>query len=917
MTIAFALAAAPAAASAPSARVWVTTPDGALKMSDQGSVRFERGGSDALTISVDPSRRYQSMDGFGASITDSSAHVLSRLSERTRDATMRSLFSPATATGSRSCASRWARRTSSPATTTRTTTCRRAGPTTAMRHFSIAHDRAEILPLLRQALALNPRIKVIGTPWSAPAWMKTNQSLIGGRLIDDPRIYAAYARYFVKFVQAYERAGVPVYAVTVQNEPQNRRPSGYPGMDLPVAQHAKLVEAIGQAFRAARIDTKIIGYDHNWSLHPDDAASTPPGEDPEAEYPTKLLSSRAGRWLAGTAFHCYSGDPSRQTELQRRFPDKGIWFTECSGSHGPDDPPAQFFSDTLKWHARNLVLGVTRNWGKTVVNWNLALDPSGGPHKGGCDTCTGVVTVGPGDTRDARTPSTTRSATSRASSGRAPSGSPARRSARPAGTGRSWTPRSATATARPRSSSTTRTTSRAASPSRRAAGRSSTRCRAARSRRSRGPRRGSSTTAASCSTRTGRPRRRRRRTARPTPSTTTPRRAGPPPPPSSRASTSQVDLGRPQRVRRVVLDTGVDAGDFPRGYELQASRDGARWRDGRERRRLRAADDDRLPLDHRALPARRSDRRRRELVVGCRSARLPLTPSIRRMSAPEAATYGVTSMIAPLRRVLVRRPATSGDWAGAAWRTPDPGLLARQHEDFCELLAALGPEVEVAEALDGQVDSVYMHDPMVMTARGGIALQMLKPARVREPEHAARELERLGVPLLGRLSGDAYADGGDRYWLDDSTMAIGLSYRTNRAGAAALAALVEPEGVTVETYDMAHDEGPGFVLHLQSFLSGVADGLCVIYEPLAPVRLLQDLRERGTDWIAIDRDSYLAMGCNVLAIRPGVVVMVDAAPAVRSALERRGVEVHTYDGSELSLKGDGGPTCLTQPLLRG
>ncbi len=206
------------------------------------------------------------------------------------------------------------------------------------------------------------------------------------------------------------------------------------------------------------------------------------------------------------------------------------------------------------------------------------------------------------------------------------------------------------------------------------------------------------------------------------------------------------------------------------------------------------------------------------------------------MSAPEAATYGVTSMIAPLRRVLVRRPATSGDFAGAAWRTPDPGLLARQHEDFCELLAELGPEVEVAEALDGQVDAVYMHDPMVMTGRGGIPLQMAKPARTREPGHAAEELERLGIPLLGTLDAPAYADGGDRYWIDDRTMAIGLGYRTNRAGADALARLVAPEGVTVETYDVPHDQGPGSVLHLQSFISGVAQDLCVIYEPLAPTR---------------------------------------------------------------------------------
>jgi N-dimethylarginine dimethylaminohydrolase len=193
---------------------------------------------------------------------------------------------------------------------------------------------------------------------------------------------------------------------------------------------------------------------------------------------------------------------------------------------------------------------------------------------------------------------------------------------------------------------------------------------------------------------------------------------------------------------------------------------------------------------------------------------------------------------------------------------------------------------------------------------------MAKPARRAEPGHAAEELERLRVPLLGKLQAPAYADGGDRFWLDDATMAVGLGYRTNRAGAAALAGLVEPEGVAVEAYDMPHDRGPDSVLHLQSFISGASEDLLVIYEPLAPVRLLDDLRDRGLDWIAIDRDDYLAMGCNILAVRPGVVVMCDTAPTVRRALERRGVEVHTYDGSELSLKGDGGPTCLTAPLTR-
>jgi len=279
--------------------------------------------------------------------------------------------------------------------------------------------------------------------------------------------------------------------------------------------------------------------------------------------------------------------------------------------------------------------------------------------------------------------------------------------------------------------------------------------------------------------------------------------------------------------------------------------------------------------------------------------------------------FGVTSMTAPLRRVLVRRPATAGDWVGAGWRVPDPVALAGQHEAFCALLEQLGAEVEIAPALEGQVDAVYMHDPLLMTARGGIPLRMRKPARAREPVHAREELERLGVPILGALPEGAYADGGDRFWLDERTMAIGLGHRTNRAGARAVAALAAPEGVEVEAYDMPYDRGPAHVLHLQSFLSAVTADLCVVFEPLAPVRLLDDLRERGMTWIAIGEDDYDAMGCNVLAVRPGVVVVVDGVPAVRRALERAGVEVHAYDGADLSLKGDGGPTCLTAPLLRG
>ena len=370
-----ALAAAPPAL--PAAHVWVTTPDGSLRMADLGATPFHQGASASLTVTVDPSRVYQRMDGFGASITDSSASVLYRLGPQQRDAAMRDLFSADKLDVSTPADGRLGFRRR-PVLYLRRPAARRHG----LRNASLlgrSTTASRSCRLLRQALALNPALKIVATPWSPPAWMKTPATLIGGRLIDDPRIYSAYAQYFVKFIQAYQRAGVPIYAVTLQNEPQNRHPNAYPGMDLPVAQEAKLVNALGPALQRAGLHTKLLGYDHNWSEHPNDIASTPPGEDPEVNYPFDLLATTAGHWLAGTAFHCYAGDQVRQTELHNAFPDKEIWFTECSGSHGPTDPPAQVFSDTLKWHARNLVLGVTRNWGQTVVNWNLALDPSRRP----------------------------------------------------------------------------------------------------------------------------------------------------------------------------------------------------------------------------------------------------------------------------------------------------------------------------------------------------------------------------------------------------------------------------------------------------------------------------------------------------------------------------------------------------------
>ncbi|MEV4267017.1 discoidin domain-containing protein [Kribbella sp. NPDC049584] len=391
----------PAQAHPPTTQVnvWVTTPDRAELLHQRAPLTFDDGASDRTTITVDPRTSYQTMDGFGASITDSSANVLYRLSPADREQTMRKLFDPRQGIGVSFLRQPVGSSDFTAAAEHYTYDDVPAGQTDfGLKHFTIAHDQQQVLPLLRRAKQLNPQLKVMATPWSPPAWMKTGDSLVGGRLKDDPKVYDAYARYLVKFVQAYTQAGVPVDFLSIQNEPQNRKPSGYPGTDMPVRQEAAVITALGPLLHKASPRTKILGYDHNWTTHPGDVASTPPGEDPETDYPYKLLQTPAAKWIAGTAYHCYSGDPSKQTDLHNAFPSKGIWFTECSGSHGPTDTPPQIFRGTLTWHARTLMLGTTRNWAKSVVNWNIALDSTGGPRLGGCDTCTGLVTLQPDGT---------------------------------------------------------------------------------------------------------------------------------------------------------------------------------------------------------------------------------------------------------------------------------------------------------------------------------------------------------------------------------------------------------------------------------------------------------------------------------------------------------------------------------------
>jgi N-dimethylarginine dimethylaminohydrolase len=278
--------------------------------------------------------------------------------------------------------------------------------------------------------------------------------------------------------------------------------------------------------------------------------------------------------------------------------------------------------------------------------------------------------------------------------------------------------------------------------------------------------------------------------------------------------------------------------------------------------------------------------------------------------------FGVRSMSAPLRRVLLRRPAVTGDFAAADWRPPDADLLARQHEAFGQLLTDLGCEVEVAPAADGLVDATYVRDPGLVTGAGAVLFQMAKPARAGEPPLLGAALTAVGVPVAGRLAGAARADGGDFIWLDESTMLAGRSYRTNAEGLRQVARILAAEGARLETVDLPHDRGPGHVLHLMSLISPVAGDLAVVYPPLAPVALMETLAERGIRVVPVPAGEYETMGCNVLAVEPRRVIMLTGNPRTRAALEAAGCEVHGYDGSEISLKGDGGPTCLTAPIWR-
>ena len=276
-------------------------------------------------------------------------------------------------------------------------------------------------------------------------------------------------------------------------------------------------------------------------------------------------------------------------------------------------------------------------------------------------------------------------------------------------------------------------------------------------------------------------------------------------------------------------------------------------------------------------------------------------------------------MTRSLRRVLVRPPSAAGfeAWRAYGWHAaPDPAKLAAEHEAFCEALRRGGAEVVLAETkVESDPDSIYVFDAAIVSDRGAIVLRSGKEGRLVESVAIAADLERAGVPIAARLEPPQLVDGGDTIWLDDKTLLIGRGYRTNDDGIHALQAAL-PD-VAVLAFDLPHLHGSDVVLHLLSLLSPLDDDLVVAYLPLMPVRLVQLLRELEVEIVEVPDDEFETMGPNVLALAPRVALALDGNDETRRRLERAGVEVAVYRGDEISRKGDGGPTCLTRPLLRG
>jgi len=351
---------------------WLTSPDKSSLFEKQPELRFAVQTNDHPTIEVEDSSRFQPIDGFGYCLTGGSAQHLLRMSPPARAALLRELF----AVDSTNIGVSYLRVSIGASDLNERVfsydDLPRGETDPGLVKFSLGPDRAEVIPVLKEILALAPELKILGSPWSPPPWMKDNADTRGGAL--KPEFYPAYARYFVKYIQAMKQEGVRIDAITVQNEPLN--PGNNPSLKMEAREQAEFIQHhLGPAFREAGLSTKIICYDHN-ADHPD--------------YPLTILDNpQVAQYVDGSAFHLYRGTIDALSSVHQAHPEKNLYFTEqWVGAPGG-------LQGNLNWHVKQLIIGATRNWCRTVIEWNLSSDPAYQPHtdRGGCDRCLGAITV--------------------------------------------------------------------------------------------------------------------------------------------------------------------------------------------------------------------------------------------------------------------------------------------------------------------------------------------------------------------------------------------------------------------------------------------------------------------------------------------------------------------------------------------
>lgn len=354
--------------------VWVTNGQQSKLFKNENAVSLVKAGSvspSANLVNIDFSTKLQEIEGYGAAMTGSSAYLINqKLNAAQRAALLKDLFDPQSGIGMSYL--RVTMGASDFSLEDFTYDDLPAGQTDPdLSKFTIEKDRADLVPVMKAVTALQPSVRIMATPWSAPAWMKTSGKLAGGSL--KPEWYGAYASYFVKYLDAYKQEGIAIDAISVQNEPLHE--AAYPSMGMDSAAQGKFIgDHLGPLFQSKGITTKILLYDHNWDR---------PG------YPLSILADpKASQYVAGSAFHAYGGNVSAMGQVHEQFPDKGLYFTEISGGRW-----ATNFSDNLKWNMSNIFIGTANNWSKNALLWNIALDETDGPKNKGCDNCRGVVTI--------------------------------------------------------------------------------------------------------------------------------------------------------------------------------------------------------------------------------------------------------------------------------------------------------------------------------------------------------------------------------------------------------------------------------------------------------------------------------------------------------------------------------------------